>query len=71
MNIHLITSNSFKIIKENIKKIVGENDLLIFNMEEQTIEKLLEEIFYPSLEQTKKYILVKNADFLTSNKKQK
>ncbi len=69
MNIHLITSNSFKIIKENIKKIAGENNLLIFNMEEQTIENLLEEIFYPSLEQTKKFILVKNADFLTSNKK--
>ncbi len=68
-SVYLICSDSIRLIDDEIKKIVGENKYEVFDLNNCSIEDVLEEANYFSLFDEKKYIVVKNAIIFTSPKK--
>ena len=68
MNIYLISNESYRLIAEEIKKIVKENTYKIFNLNKSSIEEIIEEANYFSLDGNSKYLLVSNADIFSSDK---
>ena len=68
MNIYLISNESYRLIAEEIKKIVKENTYKIFNLNKSSIEEIIEEANYFSLDGNSKYLVVSNADIFSSDK---
>lgn len=68
-SIYLISSSSFRILEEEIKKIVGQNPYTSFDLNASKMEDILEEASYFSLFDEKKYMVVKNATIFGSSKK--
>lgn len=68
MNIYLISNESYRLIAEKIKKIVKENTYKIFNLNKSSIEEIIEEANYFSLDGNSKYLVVSNADIFSSDK---
>ena len=68
-SVYLICSDSIRLIDDEIKKIVGENKYEVFDLNNCSIDDVLEEANYFSLFDEKKYIVVKNAIIFTSPKK--
>ncbi len=68
-NIYLITSSSYRLLEEEVKKIVKDNPYVSFDLNYQTMEDVLDEANYYSLFDDKKYIVVKNSIIFTSPKK--
>lgn len=66
--IYLISSNSFNIIDEEIKKITKKNPYDTFDLNSVELEEVLEEAAYFSLFDEEKYMVVKNATMFTSKK---
>ena len=60
MNIYLISNESYRLIKKEIKKIVKNNNFEIFNMNKSSIKEILEEASYFSLDNNQKYLVVEN-----------
>lgn len=67
MNTYLISAESYHIINEEINKIV-KNDYILFNMNKTSIDEVIAEASYFSLDDNKKYLVVNNADFFGSGK---
>ena len=68
MNIYLISNESYRLINEEIKKIVKNNNYETFNLNKSSITEVLEEASYLSLDNNLKYLVVSNADFFGSDK---
>ncbi len=69
-NIYLITSSSYRLLEEEVKKIVKDNPYTSFDLNYQTMDDVLDEANYYSLFDEKKYLVVKNASiFAVSRKK--
>ncbi len=68
MNIYLISNESYRLINEEIKKIVKNNNYETFNLNKSLITEVLEEASYLSLDNNLKYLVVSNADFFGSDK---
>jgi DNA polymerase-3 subunit delta len=67
MNLFLISSSSYNETNEEIKKITGENATIInFDLEESSINDVIEEANYVSLFADQKYIVINNAYIFTS-----
>ncbi len=67
MNLFLISSSSYNETNEEIKKITGENTITInFDLEESSINDLIEEANYVSLFADQKFIVINNAYIFTS-----
>lgn len=69
MKTYIISGESSYFIDNEIKKLTGDNASLIFNMNESSVEDLINEASFSSLFKDQKYIVVKNALFLNSTKK--
>lgn len=70
-NIYLISSSSYRLLEEEIKKIVKDNPYTNFDLNYQALDDILEEASYFSLFDEKKYMIVKNANmFSTARKKE-
>lgn len=67
-NIYLITSTSFNLMEEEIKKIVNNNIYTTFDLNTTDIKDILEEANYFSLFDEKKYIIVKSANIFSADK---
>lgn len=65
---YLISAESYRIIDDEIKKIVKDNNYLLFNANRCTIKEVIEEASYFSLDDNKKWIVVSNADFFGTSK---
>lgn len=71
-SIYLISSTSYRLLEEELSKIIKENPYDTFNLNDTPIEDILEEASYVSLFDEKRYIVVKNASiFQASTKKVK
>lgn len=68
MNIYLISHESYRLISEEIKKIVKDNRFETFNLNKCSIKEVIEEANYFSLDSDKKYLVVTNADIFGSDK---
>ena len=69
MHNYLITSESFRLIEEYILKIVKNNQNIIkYDMNEASIEDLLNEASYISLIDEPKFLIAKNAMFFANTK---
>ena len=69
MNTYLIVSETNYFIEEKIKELNGDNkNIITFNMNESSIDEVLEEASYFSMFDDKKTIIVKNAFFFSSLK---
>ena len=68
MNITLISANSYRIIDDEIKKIVKDNNYILMNMNRSNINDLLEEVSYFSFDNNLKYVVASNSDFFGSGK---
>lgn len=69
MQAYLICSESFRLIEEEVNKIIKNNhNVISYDMNEATIEDLLNEAAYISLLDEKKYLIAKNAHFFGSEK---
>ena len=68
MNIYLISNESYRLINEEIKKIVKDNNYETFNLNKSSITEVLDEASYLSLDNNLKYLVVSNADFFGSDK---
>lgn len=68
MNIYLISNESYRLLNEEIKKIVKNNNYETFNLNKSSITEVLEEASYLSLDNNLKYLVVSNADFFGSDK---
>ena len=66
--LYLISIPSYRLIDNEIKKIVKDNDYVHFNMAINTIKDIIEEASYYTLTGDEKYIVVSNADFFGSEK---
>lgn len=65
---YLISAESYRIIDDEIKKLVKDNNYLLFNANRCTIKEVIEEASYFSLDDNKKWIVVSNADFFGTSK---
>ena len=65
---YLISAESYKVIDEEIKKIVKDSNYILFNASRCTIKEIIEEASYFSLDDSKKWIVVSNADFFGAGK---
>lgn len=68
MNIYLISNESFRLINEEIKKIVKGNNYETFNLNKCSIKEVIEEASYFSLDSNVKYLVVSNANIFRSDK---
>lgn len=68
-SIYLISSNSYRMLEDELKKIVKDNRVTIFDLNAIEIDDVLEEAAYFSLFDEKKYIVVKNASIFGSSKR--
>ena len=68
-NIYLISSSSYRLMEDEIKKIVKNNIYSTFDLNAITIDEVLDEALYFSLFDEKKYIVVKNATIFGSSRK--
>lgn len=67
MNLFLISSSSYNETNDEIKKIAGENATIInFDLEESSINDVIEEANYVSLFADQKFVVVNNAYIFTS-----
>ena len=65
---YLISAESYRIIDDEIKKIVKGNNYLLFNANRCNIKEVIEEASYFSLDDNKKWLIVSNADFFGAGK---
>lgn len=65
---YLISAESYRIIDDEIKKMVKGNNYILFNANRCTIKEIIEEASYFSLDDSKKWIVVSNADFFGTGK---
>lgn len=65
---YLISAESYRIIDDEIKKIVKDSNYILFNANRCTIKEIIEEASYFSLDDSKKWIVVSNADFFGTGK---
>ena len=66
---YLIYGESFRLINEEIKKIVKDNtNIIIMDLTLNSLEDILTEATYVSMFQEQKFIIVKNSLFFTSKK---
>ena len=69
MNVYLIYSDSFRMIEEEITKILKDNAITIkFDMNQFSVEELILEAGYLTLLNEPKYIIAKNALFFGNSK---
>ncbi len=68
MNIYLISNESFRLINDEIKKIVKDNSYEVFNLNKSSIKEVIEEASYFSLDNNIKYLVVSNANIFGSDK---
>lgn len=68
-NIYLISSSSFRLMEEEIEKIVKGNKYSTFDLNTVLLDEVLEEAAYFSLFDEKKYMVVKNANIFGSSKR--
>ncbi len=61
MNNYLISSESYRLIDKEIKKIVKNNDYFVMNLNKVTLEDIIKEANYFSFDNNIKYIVVSNA----------
>ncbi len=67
--VYLISSNSYRLMEDELKKIVKDNPYTSFDLNAVEIDDVLEEASYFSLFDEKKYIVVKNANIFGTSKK--
>lgn len=68
-NIYVIYSTSFRLLEEEISKIVKNNSYTTYNLEEEELEDVLNDAAYFTLFDDKKYMVVKNVTCFSANKK--
>lgn len=68
-SVYLISSNSYRLMEEELKKIVKGNPYTSFDLNAVEIDDILEEALYFSLFDEKKYMVIKNASIFGSSKK--
>ncbi len=68
MNIYLICASSYHLIDLEIKKIVKDQEYILFNLNKNSISELLEEASYSSLDNDLKIIVATNASFFSNGK---
>ena len=68
-NVYLISSNSFHLMEEELKKILKDNPYTSFDLNAVELDDVLEEAAYFSLFDDKKYMVVKNASIFGASKR--
>ena len=68
-NVYLISSNSFHLMEDELKKILKDNPYTSFDLNAVELDEVLEEAAYFSLFDDKKYMVVKNADIFGTSKR--
>ncbi len=68
MNTYIISAESYHILNNELNKIIKDNNPIYFNMYKSSIKDAITEASYYSLDSTKKYLVVTNADFLGTGK---
>lgn len=68
-NVYLISSNSYHLMEEELKKILKDNPYTSFDLNAVELDDVLEEASYFSLFDDKKYMVVKNAQIFGSSKR--
>lgn len=70
-NVYLISSSSYYLMEDEIKKIIGDNIHTTYDLNNDLLEDVLEEASYFSLFDDKKYMVVRNADIFKMAKRKK
>lgn len=65
---YLISAESYRIINDEIKKIIKNNNYLLFNASKCSIKEIVDEASYFGLGIDKKWLVVTNADFFGTGK---
>lgn len=65
---YLISAESYRIINDEIKKIVKDNDYMLFNANKCSIKEIIDEASYFGLGIDYKWLVVTNADFFGTGK---
>lgn len=68
-NVYLISSNSFHLMEDELKKILKDNPYTSFDLNAVELDEVLEEAAYFSLFDDKKYMVVKNALIFGASKR--
>ena len=67
--IYLISSSSYRLLEEELKKIIKDNSYTSFDLNYQSMDDVLEEANYFSLFDEKKYLVVRNANIFATTRK--
>lgn len=71
MNVYLIVSESYKLLNEEIAKVIPSDARVVkYDMRSSSLDDVINEAGYYSLLPETKYIVVKNASFFKANKKE-
>ena len=66
-NIYLISSSSIHLLEEEVQKIIKDNISETIDLNNISLNQVLEEASFISLFDTQKYLVIKNADLFTTN----
>lgn len=66
---YLITSTSYRLLEEEIEKIVGDsNNAFRYNLEFDSLDEIIEEATYFSMFEEQKYLIIKSSETLFNSK---
>ncbi len=68
-SIYVIYSTSYRLLKENLDKIIKGNNYVTYNQDEVEMNDIIDSASYQSLFSDKNYIVVKNVSSFSSKKK--
>ena len=68
-NIYLISSSSYRLMEDEIHKIVKDHGYTSFDLNYQSIDDILDEANYFSLFDEDKYLVIKNANIFSASRK--
>ena len=68
-NIYLISSSSYRLMEDEIHKIVKDHEYTSFDLNYQSIDDVLDEANYFSLFDEEKYLVIKNANIFSASRK--
>ena len=71
MKIALISVDSYRLIEEEIKKIIKDEPYIFYNLNEVKLSDVIEQASYNSMFEEKKNIIVYNADLFGTKRDRK
>ena len=67
--VYVIYSSSYRLLEDTLRKVIKDNSYTIYNLDDESLEDVLNDASYFTLFDDKKYMVVKNVTCFSANKR--